>query len=231
MFGLFIALGITLVVLTVVGLAALAVWRRDSMGINLGTFIAAYFYLVSMVSLVAIVSGGAMVTKAIASDWFGRDFSYYDYRSESAPEPFVKDAALTEEQRQQQIEQEKRFREQQEQQLEERYQDDIFNGVSALVVGTIFLAVHIFGWRRMESAKDRQSSLLYKGYVLLQLAMYSLIALVALPLAISGTLRFVMSSTNSNAMPGESFGIALWATPVWLVWVWVTMRVWKKSKA
>ncbi len=227
MFGGFIALSVFLAVFTIIGLVVLY-FVKDKKEFDFRMVFSAYFYLVAMLSLLAVLVGLSGITKAVLSDVYGRDFSYYNYASDRpVMEPAVdKNSSLTEEQQKDQQELDLEYQKQQAEQIESQYQDDLFTGISTLVVGLLFLVVHVLGWMRMEPAKARQSSFLYKAYVMMQLVVYSLIALIALPTALSTLLRFMFQSTSAsgNIIPGESLSVAIWATPVWVGFVWLTMR-------
>lgn len=232
MIGAFIAIGILIVFATVVGLVLLFFLHHNKQLFSFKLLFGAYFYLVAMISLLAVVFGGTLVTKAVLSSGFGRDFSYYNYAMVHPEPPVLEDSGgKSNPDTLQQKEVQARAVVQEQDRIEAEYQNDLFNGISALIVGLLFLIVHVFGWSRLDPASGRKESLLYKGYVLLQLVVYSLITLVALPMAISGTLRhFLVRATDTvTSAPGESVAVALWVTPVWLFWVWLTMRTLRKS--
>lgn len=228
MSGLFIGVCVLSTVAAIIGLLVWFILHKDKQVFTFRLFLTAYFYIVSALSLLAIVFGGASVTKALLSDAFGRSFSYYSYEDTvSMPEPGVtedKSQAVISESEQQKIKQ------QQQATIEAEYKDDIFTGVSLMVVGLLFMLVHTFGWMKLEPAKDRRQSVLYKGYIMMQLAIYSVGTLISLPVAISQSLRYWLDgSQNGSLQPGEMLAVAIWVTPVWLVFIAWTMRVLHKE--
>jgi hypothetical protein len=188
-----------------------------------------------MLGLLATLFGAASVTKAALSDVFGRDFSYHVYDQTMVAPAVLEDGAKPTDpdiearkraSQQQMVEQEK-------QRVESAYKNDLFVGISALLVGLLFWVVHTFGWMKLEPTAERKQSVLFRGYVLLQLVMYSLVTLIVLPIAISQWLRHALSvdSEGIQAVPGEPVSIALWTLPVWLFFVWLTLRHVRGSSA
>ncbi len=222
----FIILAILIVFASITGLIIAYLIQRGQHAFNFKTVFLAYFYVVSIISLLAIVMGGATVGKAILSDIFGRDFSYQTSNFAVA-EPMPDPAQSTEEAglitKNAQV-----IADQNKQHTETLYQDDLLNGVSMLAVGLIFLVTHVLGWRTLDSAPKRQSSFLFRAYIFAQLGLYSLTTLIALPAALSELLRFWLQSseaTSTPPAPGQMVALAILVLPLWLFFVWRTISL------
>lgn len=227
---LLVAGGVTVLVVVSLALIVRALLHKEQ-ALGWQEILAIYFYLVSIVSLLAVVSGGASMTKAFLSSAFGRDFSYQSSMM-SSPEPAGAGALnLDPKLLQQQKDAQNAAAKQEKERIEQAYQDDLFTGASTLIVGLLFLGVHMFGWWKLQERAERSESFWYRGYILLQLILYGLVTLVALPLAISQTLRFFVMANGANMpQPGEVVGVALWAAPVWIVFIWLALRMSKVEK-
>ena len=221
MIGSLVAVSILIAFIAVAGAVVIFFVRKDQKFTTASIF-SLYFYVVAIISLLVAFFGATTITKAVASDIFGRDFSYYNY-AKSQPHLYdielrTPDAEETKEGLQEAIQRES-------ERIEGTYQDDLFTGSSALVVGLIFLAVHMYGWRKLEPATVRTESIFYKGYIMLQLAVFSIITLISLPVGISQGLRYAFGQNqNVTDAPGEPLSFALWSTPIWLVFIYLTIK-------
>lgn len=233
MFGVFAGVAVFLTAVVVIGLVVLFLVQREKKSFGFKMLFTAYFYLMSIISLLAIFFGISGITKAVASDVFGRDFSYYNYTDTIRSEPISKESLApgVDEVDEEKIQAENAKREKE--RIESLYQEDLYNGLSMLVVGVLFLGVHVFGWRKLESDAERSESVLHKGYIILQLVAFSIITLITLPLGVSQALRFALgqSKPEYNIVPGEPLSIAIWATPIWLFFVWLTIRTLRRQEA
>ena len=224
MFGIFAGIAVFLSAVVVIGLVVMFLSQREQNGFTFKTLFTSYFYLMSIISLLAAFFGLSSVTKALASDAFGRDFSYYNYAEIMIQEPISKDATDPD------VDEEKLRAEnikREQERVESMYQEDLFNGLSMLVVGLLFLGVHVYGWQKLATATERSKSILHKGYIILQLATFSIITLIALPLGVGQVMRYALGQSNAeqSIVPGEPLSIAIWSTPIWLFFVWLTIRI------
>lgn len=230
MFGIFAGVAVFLTAVVVIGLVVMFLTQREQNKFSFRTIFTSYFYLMSIISLLAAFFGLSSVTKALASDMFGRDFSYHNYSETIMQEPISKEITDPEvDEEKMRAENAKREKER----VESMYQEDLYNGVSMLVVGLLFLGVHVYGWRKLETEPDRAKAILHKGYIILQLAVFSIITLIALPLGISQTMRYALGQSNSEQIivPGEPLSIALWSTPIWLYFIWLTIQTLRRQSA
>lgn len=228
MLSILVVSAVMLTGISALGLVILFFVGRDKSHFDFKQLFVSYFYLISMIGLLTTLFGAASITKATLSDLYGRDFSYpvYDRPMVSPPsmeetvKPADGDTEIQKMEAQRQMENEERQR------VESQYKDDLFTGTSALLVGLLFWAVHTFGWMRLESPNIRKHSVLFRGFVLLQLVAYSLITLTVLPMAISQWLRHALLANQAapQATPGDPVSIAIWVLPVWLIFVWLTLK-------
>lgn len=230
MFGIFAGIAVFLSAVVVIGLVVMFLSQREQNGFTFKTLFTSYFYLMSIISLLAAFFGLSSVTKALASDAFGRDFSYYNYAEIMIQEPISKDATDPD------VDEEKLRAEnikREQERVESLYQEDLFNGLSMLVVGLLFLGVHVYGWQKLATATERSKSILHKGYIILQLATFSIITLIALPLGVGQVMRYALGQSNAeqSIVPGEPLSIAIWSTPIWLFFVWLTIRTLRHQEA
>ena len=230
MFGIFAGVAVFLSAVVVIGLVVMFLSQREQNGFTFKTLFTSYFYLMSIISLLAAFFGLSGVTKAVASDVFGREFSYYNYAEIMIQEPIAKDAIDPD------VDEEKLRAEniaRERERVESMYQEDLFNGLSMLIVGLLFLGVHVYGWRKLTTIVERSKSIVHKGYIILQLATFSVITLIALPLGISQVMRYALGQSNAehSVVPGEPLSIALWSTPIWLFFVWLTIRTLRHQEA
>ena len=157
MFGIFAGIAVFLSAVVVIGLVVMFLSQREQNGFTFKTLFTSYFYLMSIISLLAAFFGLSSVTKALASDAFGRDFSYYNYAEIMIQEPISKDATDPD------VDEEKLRAEnikREQERVESMYQEDLFNGLSMLVVGLLFLGVHVYGWQKLATATERSKSIL-----------------------------------------------------------------------
>ncbi len=229
MFGIFVAGAFLLTMAVAIGLVVLFFFQREKGGFSFQTLFATYFYLVAVISLIAVFLGASYITKAVASDVFGRDFSYFSYIPETLSDPIAADGSQDLNWKKQQAESMTR----QNEQIESQYAQDLFNGISMLVVGLLFLSVHVVGWRKLEPATVRQQSILYRAYIMVQLAIFGIVTLITLPMALGNSLRYWLQApiADTNLTPGEPLSIALWSTPIWLFFIWLTIRTLQRQES
>lgn len=228
MIGAFVAIAILLALIAVAGIGVSYFWQRDRAVMSFRSLFSVYFYLVAAISLLALFFGLAGVSKAVMSDIWGRGFSYYDYTVKEMPlEAIESNKELTEEEKEEDKTQHQAYIEAERERIESQYRNDLYGGISMTVVGALFLLVHIWGWRRFDDKRPRSQSFMYRGYVIIQLVIFSLATLVSLPLGLGNLMQYLAeaSTSGSNFTPGEPLSFALWATPVWLFFVWLTFKI------
>lgn len=222
----FIILSLLIVAASVAGLIVAYLTQRSKHTFSFHTVFLAYFYIVSIISLLAVIIGTATAGTAVLSDIFGRQFSYQNPSGVYQSEPLSSDQEATEE-ASLRVKNAEIVASQDKQYIENLYRDDLLNGVSMLAVGLIFLVTHVVGWRMLDKS-DRKQSFLFRSYVFAQLAIYSLATLIALPAALSELLRYWLHGSSSVAaapLPGQMVALAVLVLPLWLFFVWRTIRL------
>lgn len=219
------------VVVAVIGIAILYFTQRDKKGFSFNTVFLSYFYTVAIISLMAIVVGTTTIGSALLSDAFGRDFTYESYTEYYDTEPAISDDGTVDESTKAadlKAESVRQSQQQERDRIEAKYQDDIFAGVSALIVGILFFMVHFIGWKTLEKKGDHPD-VLFKAYIFAQLAIFSIATLISLPLAISQLLRFLIQpvgqATQSVAAPGLAVTFVLSVLPLWLFFAYRTIKL------
>lgn len=113
----------------------------------------------------------------------------------------------------------------------ERAQDEgLIEGISFSIIGALVWAAHMFGRRKIEAPEDRAGPL-NRIYLVLLTAIFGIITIVSLPQAVFETLRYaVLDPASDHYEPGEKLALSITALPIWLVYLWNTVRAIRRSE-
>ena len=180
-----------------------------------------YLYLISLISIVIMVSGGSSLVQAGLGAALGKESSYIPvYVAEPVRPPEQKGAYQGPTQEE--------VAAQQQRGLDRAMKEGILNGLSLLVVGAVAWGLHAWGRKRLETDEERQG-VLHRGYLILLLIIFGVITLVTLPSALFETLRYyVLESVDPLsrvAHPGGRLATAIVSLPVWAYYLNATLRI------
>ena len=123
--------------------------------------------------------------------------------------------------------------EDQERGLDRAFKEGLLNGISLTLVGALSLGLHALGRRRLKT-KDECEGMLHRGYIILLLVIFGIIALFTLPSAIFDTLRYYILDTTDEfsrgAHPGGSLATAIVSLPVWAYYLNLTVRLLRRQE-
>lgn len=185
----------------------------EPINISFGFLLTAYFYLLTIVGLIVLLIGLSGLLNAGLSLALGRDFGYprppvampIPATPEGLPD---RKAPSPEEQR---LEADR--------QQERQFREGLLQGASMVLVGGIVWGVHYRGRRRMTRGEDERSSFLGMAYLIILLAISSIVGVVSLTSAINDTLRFYLiqpvGDFEFRPPPGQNVSVALVFAPVW----------------
>ena len=114
---------------------------------------------------------------------------------------------------------------------EEERLRDLLSGIASVLMGTIFLALHLALRNRVESRVDRPFSFLNKAYLMVSGVVYGGLSLVMLPMGLYQLIEFYFVPRGdpeqtlwSWPIPGDTLGYAFVALVLWL---WILPQLFK----
>ena len=228
MLSILIPLSILAVLAILIAVAVYVVTRMRSgepLVLSFRTILLAYLYLMSIASLLVFAAGLSVTFKALSSDVFGREFSYWGPPAvRFMPVPTEKrpggPSGPTDMNPQPLPEEE---RERNRRQVERQYQEDLILGGTMLVAGGLIWALHLYGRRRWEVSEEASADFFHKSYLTILLVIFSIVGIIALPMAAYELLRFFLvqpDAFSSRQPPGVTVGMALVFVPGWVVILW-----------
>ena len=191
--------------------------------ISAKTLFQIYLYLISFLTLIIAVIGGATAIKSALSYQFGIPFSYTLYRANDFTEAKMYDPTLTREN------------------FDTCYEGDpmvfgtteycfntqlpkteLINGITIFVSMVFLFAIHQFALSRIKGKERLQW--LDKLYTFASLILYSIIGLVSIPTSIYQLTNFLLAETDKNTYstpeaPAMALAIALMSVPLWIVFL------------
>ena len=113
--------------------------------------------------------------------------------------------------------------------LDRALDEGLIEGISFSIIGALVWAAHMFGRRKIETPEDRAGPL-NRIYLVLLTAIFGIITIVSLPQAVFETLRYaVLDPAADRYQPGEKLALSITALPIWLVYLWNTVRAIRRS--
>lgn len=197
----------------------------DSLVLSFRTILLAYFYLMSIASLLVLTAGLSVGVKALLSDAFGREFSYWmpptvrymppEGRVPASREP-LKPAPVSGE------EQERSRRE-----AERQYKSDLVQAGTLTVLGTLLWGLHWYGRRRLERAEDMTYEFFSKAYSAILLAVFGVAGIISLTTGVYEVLRYFLipvEEFSSNQAPGGAISAAIVFVPCWVYFLAAVLK-------
>ena len=192
-----------------------------------------YLYVISAVSVVILVVGLSGLVEAGLGAVLGKEFSYHPSFAKVASRPVEVKPPGVEPSAPAVVEPTPEEEEAQRAEgLDRAFKEGILNGLSLTLVGAVILGLHIWGRRRLEE-EDERAGMLNRVYLFLLLAIFGVVALITLPLAINDTLRYyIIDSAEefSRVRPGGRLAAALVTVPVWAFYLLATLRALRRQE-
>lgn len=228
-----IVVALAILVLMIVGVVygIQRVRHGEGVSVSLRQVLVFYFYVMTVVTLMVMVSGLSRLVQAGLAVPLGKEFSYYpvyyaeDYpvpvRLEAPPAPAVA-PTVTPPEEGPTAEDEAR-----EKGLDQAFKEGILSGLNFVVVGGVFWLVHQWGRRRY----GRNGQLLEQLYLLSLLAIFAGMTLYSLPTGLYDTLRYHFLDAREISPPGGRLATAIVALPFWLFYLSAAFRKLRTSRA
>lgn len=192
----------------VVALTLLLIFRKDLLGVDLGTrsMLRLYLYIASLAGVILVVIGVAAIIDWGAANVFGVVAVYGrpgidPYAPASASAQMAEQNAL-------------------------RSQMDVLRGITLAVVGALVWGGHRFA-RRLVADGDENASLLRHAYDVLGTFVFGLGTIVLLPVGIYLALSAALLTPGAGAFMqgfGDSLAGGIVCLPVWLVYLFSVIR-------
>ena len=236
--GGLIALGIP--ILVVVGIVYFILRVKNNTSVRFFSYRAAlrlYFYVVILVTvIIGGLAGGSTLLKVGLGELFGTEFSYgevYEHdkwqsrdRADRELELHKNDAEpMTQE------EIDKQYPSLETKLLYKVKESTIF-GISLVLIGIILGSVHLVARKSVETATERKD-MLRRVYLFAGLLVFAVASIISLTVAIPETLSYMFLGARPGdeyLSPGEPLSIAIIAVPVWILYLYLTLRNIKDTK-
>lgn len=195
----------------------------------------AYFYLMTIVSLLILAVGLSILLKAGLGSALGREFSYYSSPMQRMVKPAFPPGRIEKIGEELRVPTEEELRAQQEEQraqqarrIENQFRTDLVQGITMVVVGGLVWVSHLLGRGQIENRQDSAYPFYNRAYLTLLLAIFSVAGVIALVSGINDTLRFyiipVVDEFEYHSPPGGNLAAALVFVPVWLYYLLAFVR-------
>lgn len=178
-----------------------------------------YLYIISFITLIVAVYGGALLVKSGSSYLFGIPFSYdlvttnvADENNYGLPECYSGSKMVINNQN-------VCFNE------NDRKQD-LVNGITFFTSMIILFVLHQIALVKLE--KKNPTPLLKKIYTFVSLVLYSMVGVIIIPTAIYQLTTYLMyrvSDVTSYTAPATSIGILIMVLPLWVLFLVRTTRM------
>jgi hypothetical protein len=232
-----IALIVVLAVVGVLGAAVAAFLSLGSrlrsgqgIGASFRSVLVAYFYAMSVASLVVFAVGMTSLVKVGLAEMFGRGFSYYVPTAIAILKPPV---AVDGGQVQPAPVPDPAAEQQQAAQVERQMRSDLVQGASLAVAGALIWALHAWGRRRIAGAADELSTFLAKSHLIVLLLLFGLGGIISLVTGVYQSLTFALvpiDAFSAPQPPGEAAATALVLVPAWLILLAVALAELRRER-
>ena len=243
-FGILVALGL------LVGGAVFLIMRLRSgapLSIDIRALVRIYLYVGIIAGLLVFTQGASELIKAGAAGIASNEFSYSPVwvelpsdktpqpehpleladRSDLSPEELEQLSLILEERDQLNLEADE---ERDRLGRDRAFDEGLIEGISFAIIGALVWAAHMLGRRWIESPEDRAGPL-NRIYLVLLTVIFGIITIVSLPQAVFETLRYaVLDPAGSTDQPGEKLALSITALPIWLIYLWYTVRAIRRPK-
>ena len=222
---------------------------KEPIRVSLRFLLRLYLYVVIIAGLLVFTQGASSLLRAGFAGIGGKDFSYNPVYV-PLPEDSIRDTPTAVELKGQQLlteaDREKLsqiYAERDQKRLEldkkrrrlglDRALDEgIIEGVSFILIGALIWGAHVVGRRRLETKEDEESPL-NRIYLILITVIFGVITIVNLPQAVFESLRFGLldpvSQFGHTFQPGGKLALSITALPIWLIYLWGSIRAVRKS--
>lgn len=232
-----VSMAIVLAVVTILG-AALATFisvgsrvrAGQGIGASFRSILVAYFYVMSVVSLVVFSIGMTSLVKVGLGGAFGPGFSY------SVPllvKPMALPSPVGAAEVSPTTEQDPAAQQQQVAQTEQERRSNLVQGWSLAIAGGLVWALHTWGRRRIVRSDDALSSFMARTHLVVLLLLFGLGGLISLVMGIYQSLLFTLTPVNSftyRQPPGETAAMALIFVPLWVVILGLALRELRRER-
>ena len=237
-FGILVALAL------LVGGAFFLIMRLRSgepLSIDIRALVRIYLYVGIIAGLLVFTQGASELIKAGAAGIASKEFSYHPVwvelpgdetarpqhpleladRRDLSSEELEQLSAILEERRQEDL---KNNEERDRLGRDRAFDEGLIEGISFAIIGALVWAAHMLGRRWIETPEDRAGRL-NRIYLVLLTVIFGIITIVSLPQAVFETLRYaVLDPAGSSNQPGEKLALSITALPIWLIYLWYTVR-------
>ncbi len=214
-----IPLSVVAFLVAVVALGVFIVVRfraGDTLLFSFRTILLAYVYFMSIASLLVFTGGLSVGVKALLSDAFGREFSYYTHKM-AAQSPLMKVdngevPAMQVERLREELGRSSQL------EAERQYKSDLVQAGTLILIGGVLWGLHSMGRRRFQHADNPYNEFFYKAYAAILLALFGVAGITSLTSGVYETLRFFLIPTDEfsyGSQPGDAIGAAIVFVPVW----------------
>lgn len=192
-------------------------------------FFQIYLYLISFLTLLIAVIGGATAIRGALSYQFDTTFSYTLYQANDFDETKKYDPALR-------IEDFTQCHEGEPILIEDKAycfntqlpKTDLINGITVFVSMIILFAIHQYAISKMK--KSEKLGWLDKTYTFASLLLYSIMGLIAIPVSIYLTTSYLMTKPVEYAYstpdaPAVAIAIAVLSLPLWITYLRKTSSI------
>ena len=110
-------------------------------------------------------------------------------------------------------------------QNDRRTRDSLLQGITSVVAGALFWAVHWYGRRTLETSEER-AGVLRRSYQLLGTAIFGVASIVLVPIAVYSTLRWFLLPVGQFEFrqgAGESLAAAVAVVPFWILFLRIVL--------
>ncbi len=215
---------------------------REPINLNLRFLFRIYLLVVIVAGLLVFAQGASNLVQAGFASVGGKQFSYIPVHTQAPPAIGLRVApsalelkdraqltdaeleALSIIQRERRLKQIELDEERRRLGLDRAMKEGLIQGVSFLIIGLAIWGSHFAGRRWLETEGERDS-LLSRVYLTLVTVTFGVITIVYLPQAVFETLSYViLEPLDQFRQPGEKLSLSITALPIWLIFLWQTIR-------
>lgn len=230
LFGLII----TVAPILVIGILGYIIWvviknknGKTKLKLSSRSLLQIYLYLISFITLIVAVIGGALVMKVATSYIFNIPFSYPLQRPNNYYEEDMKlDEPISEDCY---VGKPIQFYDSEFCFDPSLRKTELITGITLLISMTVLFSLHQYAIHKINQ-KHEIKNWLEKTYTFLSLIMYSVIGIVTIPLSIYLLTNYLLFEPNSDmystpSAPAMVIGITILTIPLWVYFLNRTMRL------
>jgi hypothetical protein len=224
---------------------------REPIQVNLRLVLRVYLHVALVAGLLVLMQGVAGLVRTGFAEAWGNEFSYTpvyvplpEDRTPFVPNPLeLRDPRTLSEAEQEELSRILADREAMRLELEERRQvlgldrakdESILEGASFSIIGAVIVGAHLAGIRGLAGRNDQERTLA-RVFFLGATIVFGLVTVFSLPEAVYDSLRYAfldpLEDFGYRYQPGEKLALALVATPVWLLFLWLSIKSVRAAEA